>query len=65
MTHEEITLLTIQEAARFLSLHPNTVWRMCKNGKIPGAFQIGGNGRWRIKKELLEREIVKDQTKEQ
>ena len=50
-------ILTIQEAAAFLSLHPQTVWRMCHSGKLPGAFRIGGTGRWRIKKDILERDI--------
>ena len=56
-------LLTIQEVADYLSLHPTTVWKLCKSGNMPGAFKIGGNGRWRIKKDLLESNI-KNQLKQ-
>jgi excisionase family DNA binding protein len=46
-------VLTLAEAARFLHVHPITLYRMVKIGSLPGAFRIGRV--WRINREDLER----------
>ena len=41
--------LTIQEAAKLFKMHERTLARLCKQGKIKGAIQIGGfKSEWRI-----------------
>lgn len=45
-------ILTAQEVATYLRVHPYTVKRLARAGKLPG-FKIGGQ--WRFKKESLEK----------
>jgi excisionase family DNA binding protein len=47
-------IMTIEEVARYLSLHELTVRRLAREGEIP-AFKIGRQ--WRVKKDLLDRWI--------
>ena len=47
-------IMTIQEVARYLSLHELTVRRLAREGEVP-AFKIGRQ--WRVKKEILNRWI--------
>jgi len=47
-------IMTIQEVARYLSLHELTVRRLAREGELP-AFKIGRQ--WRVKKEILDRWI--------
>jgi excisionase family DNA binding protein len=49
---ETFPIMTIEEAARYLQLHPLTVRRMAREGAIP-AFKLGRQ--WRVKRELLDR----------
>ena len=49
-------LLTIQEAAKYLDIHPITLYKWVENKKIPAA-KLGKN--WRFKKEKLEAWIDK------
>ncbi|MBI3332664.1 MAG: helix-turn-helix domain-containing protein [Candidatus Omnitrophica bacterium] len=44
-------LLTIDQVAEFLHLHVMTVYRLVKDGKLPG-FKVGG--RWRFHQEALD-----------
>jgi len=44
--------LTAQEVAKITSLHPITVRRLCREGKIVGAYQVGAS--WRIRREALQ-----------
>ena len=46
---------TIEEAAEILRVHPNTLYRLCRSGKL-GAFRSGEGKRasWRIPGEGLE-----------
>jgi excisionase family DNA binding protein len=48
-------VLTVEQVAQLLHLHIMTVYRLVKEGKLPG-FKVGG--RWRFEKEALERWIV-------
>jgi excisionase family DNA binding protein len=43
---------TAEEVAEFYGLNPDTIRRMCREGKIPGAKQFGR--RWRIPAKFLE-----------
>lgn len=42
-----IDVYTVGEVAKALKLHPYTIRRLCREGKIP-AFKFGGQ--WRFKK---------------
>lgn len=44
-------ILTPREAADYLSVHVRTIYRLVKNGDIPGR-KVGGS--WRFKKEALD-----------
>lgn len=47
---------TIEEAAKKLRVHPNTIYKMCRSGKL-GAFRSGEGKRasWRIPGSGLEK----------
>lgn len=45
-------LLTPLELSRILKLHPFTVTRLAREGKLPG-FKVGGS--WRFRKDQFER----------
>jgi len=44
-------IMTPREAAEYLSVHVRTIYRLVKNGGIPGR-KLGGS--WRFKKETLD-----------
>ena len=44
-------ILTPREAADYLSVHVRTIYRLVKNGAIPGR-KVGGS--WRFKKDALD-----------
>ena len=49
-------LLTLPECAAYLRLHPMTIYRFIKAGKIPVInVGMGSVGRWRFKKEALDK----------
>jgi excisionase family DNA binding protein len=50
------SMLTIDEVAAYLKLHPLTVRRLARQGDIP-AVKIGRQ--WRVKRDLLERWVEK------
>lgn len=43
-------VLTVEEVAKYLRIHPYTVRRLVRMGKLPG-FKVGGQ--WRFKKEQI------------
>ncbi|MBL7201984.1 MAG: helix-turn-helix domain-containing protein [Anaerolineae bacterium] len=47
-------MMTIDQVAKYLNLHPLTVRRLARDGKIP-AFKVGRQ--WRVKRELLDQWI--------
>ena len=49
-----IETLTPHEISKILKLHPFTVTRLAREGKIP-AFKVGGV--WRVRKDQFERWI--------
>ena len=44
-------IMTPREAAEYLSVHVRTIYRLAKNGNIPGR-KVGGS--WRFKKDALD-----------
>lgn len=54
----EHNLLTVKETAEYLRIPLPTVYYLVQRGKLP-AVQIGG--RWRIKKELLDRDVLREE----
>ncbi len=44
-------ILTPREAAEYLSIHVRTIYRLAKNGEIPGR-KVGGS--WRFRKDALD-----------
>ncbi|OGP73224.1 MAG: hypothetical protein A2V86_13385 [Deltaproteobacteria bacterium RBG_16_49_23] len=44
-------ILTPREAAEYLSVHVRTIYRLVKQGEIPGR-KVGGS--WRFKKDTLD-----------
>lgn len=50
-------IMTIEQVARYLSLHELTVRRLARDGEIP-AFKVGRQ--WRVKRELLDSWIERE-----
>ncbi|MFC1624219.1 helix-turn-helix domain-containing protein, partial [Candidatus Omnitrophota bacterium] len=44
-------IMTLQELAKYLGVHPITIYRLIKETDIP-AFKLGGQ--WRFKKDVLD-----------
>jgi len=49
---KSIELYTIEEVAKAVKLHPYTIRRLCREGKIP-CFKFGGQ--WRLHKGDIEK----------
>jgi excisionase family DNA binding protein len=45
-------ILTLNEVAEFLRVHPSTVYRLIRDGRIP-AFRVGSD--WRFTLEAIDR----------
>ena len=48
--------LTIQEVCTLLRLSERTIYRMCREGSLPGAAKVGGS--WRVSRAELESWLV-------
>jgi excisionase family DNA binding protein len=48
------TVMTLDEVAAFLQVHPSTIYRLLKRHEIP-AFKMGSE--WRFNRESIERWI--------
>jgi len=57
---KQIETLTPNEIAKILRIHPFTVTRLAREGKLPG-FKVGGI--WRFRKDQFEKWIVSQTTK--
>lgn len=57
MNHPAPNLMTVKETAEYLRIPLPTVYYLVQRGQLP-AIQIGG--RWRIKKESLDRDILRE-----
>ena len=51
------SVLTIKEVAKYLGVHPMTVYKFANQGKIP-AFKIGSD--WRFYKKYIEEWIERE-----
>ena len=56
MAEESPELMTVKETAEYLRIPLPTVYYLVQRGQLP-AVQIGG--RWRIKRSLLDRDVLK------
>jgi excisionase family DNA binding protein len=45
-------VMTVRELAKYLKVHPSTIYRMLKRGKIP-SFRVGSD--WRFNIEEIEK----------
>ena len=53
---ERTQIMTLKEVAKYLGLHPISIYRLIKTSDIP-AMKIGGQ--WRFKKEVLDTWLAK------
>ena len=60
MLRDDNQLMTLREVASYLGLHYLTVYRLIQKKKLPAA-RLGG--RWRFKKDVLDRWIENDMEK--
>lgn len=47
-------VMTVKDIAEYLDMHPMTIYKFVKNGRIP-AFKVGTS--WRIKRESIQKWI--------
>ena len=62
MTEEPPELMTVKETAKYLRIPLPTAYHLVQRGQLP-AIQIGG--RWRIKRSLLDRDVLKTEASDQ
>ncbi|HJU29670.1 MAG TPA: helix-turn-helix domain-containing protein [Candidatus Binataceae bacterium] len=48
---QQADILTIDELAEYLRVHPTTIYRLLRQGRLPG-FRVGDN--WRFRRNLIE-----------
>jgi len=48
-------MLTLEEVAEFLRVHPSTIYRLLRKSKIP-AFKVGSD--WRFNQESVEKWVI-------
>lgn len=53
-------VMTIKDIADYLDVHPMTIYKYVKEGKIP-AFKIGTN--WRIRRDSIKKWITENEKK--
>ena len=58
MAEDAPELMTVKETAEYLRIPLPTVYYLVQRGQLP-AIQIGG--RWRIKRSLLDRDVLKEE----
>lgn len=52
MEHTASKVMTVRELASYLRVHPSTIYRLLKNGQIPG-FKVGSD--WRFDVETIDK----------
>ena len=55
-------VMTVKEIAEYLDVHPMTIYKHVKGGKIP-AFKIGTS--WRIRRDSIKKWIEENEHKNQ
>ena len=58
---ERTQIMTLKEVAKYLGLHPISIYRLIKTTDIP-AMKVGGQ--WRFKKETLDEWLTKQSEKD-
>jgi excisionase family DNA binding protein len=51
MASEEEEIFTIKELSEHLRVHPTTIYRLLRQGRLPG-FRVGSN--WRFNRAVIE-----------
>jgi len=46
-----VNVMTLEEVAKYLRVHPSTIYRLVKRGKLP-AFKVGSD--WRFNLESID-----------
>ena len=49
--------MTVKEVAKYLDVHPMTLYKLVREGRIP-AFKVGGQ--WRFRKVALDRWVDRE-----
>jgi excisionase family DNA binding protein len=65
MPNTRVRFLTLPELSEYLRIHKSTIYRMLKEGKLPG-FRVGSE--WRFHLDAIEqwqRDQMKDNTRKQ
>jgi excisionase family DNA binding protein len=62
MNGKDDKILNVEELSKFFGVSTQTIWRWCKQGKIP-AFKIGAQ--WKIRQSDLNKIINQKLTKNQ
>lgn len=60
MLNKPDPIMTIDEVAEYLDLHPLTVRRLARDGEIP-AFKVGRQ--WRVQRKLLDQWLAEESMK--
>lgn len=50
-------IMTVKEVAKYLDIHPMTLYKLVREGRIP-AFKVGGQ--WRFRKVALDRWVDRE-----
>jgi excisionase family DNA binding protein len=53
-------IMTVEEVARYLRVHPATIYKLLKEDRIPG-FRVGGD--WRFRRQAIDGWMRSQQTK--
>jgi len=63
MSNDKARILTVSELSEYLHIHRTTIYRLLREGKLPG-FRLGSD--WRISVDAIEqwqRDQMKDNTR--
>jgi excisionase family DNA binding protein len=60
MLNKPDPIMTVDEVAEYLDLHPLTVRRLARDGEIP-AFKVGRQ--WRVQRKLLDQWLAEESMK--
>jgi excisionase family DNA binding protein len=62
MPNTRVRILTVSEMSEYLNVHRTTIYRLLREGKLPG-FRLGGDWRFRLDAiEQWQRDQLKDNT---
>lgn len=58
MNERRPTIMTVDELAKYLRMHKQTIYRMAVDGRLPG-YKVGN--RWRFKKDRIDQWLVEQE----